>query len=59
VALILLGFHLRHGVSSMFHSFGLLHPAYQRPIKIFGIAYAVIVALGFISQPVYIFFFRN
>lgn len=59
VALILLGFHLRHGVSSMFQSFGLLHPTYQKPIKALGIIYGAVVALGFISQPVYIFFFRN
>lgn len=57
VALVLLGFHLRHGVSSIFQSFGLLHAAYQRPIKILGIIYGVIVTAGFISQPVYVYFF--
>ncbi len=55
VALVLLGVHLRHGVSSIFHSFGLLHPSYQRPIKILGNIYGFVVAVGFISQPVYIF----
>lgn len=55
VALILLGVHLRHGVSSIFQSFGLLHPAYQKTIKCLGVVYAVVVAGGFIAQPIYIF----
>jgi succinate dehydrogenase / fumarate reductase cytochrome b subunit len=55
VALVLLGFHLRHGVSSVFQSFGLLHPSYQKGIKCLGVLYAVVVAGGFIAQPVYIF----
>lgn len=55
VALVLLGFHLTHGVRSVFQSFGLLHPAYQPVIKKAGVVYAVIVALGFISQPVFVF----
>jgi succinate dehydrogenase / fumarate reductase cytochrome b subunit len=59
VALVLIAMHLRHGVSSVFQSFGLLHPAYQKMIKYFGFAYSVVVAAGFIAQPVYIFFFYN
>lgn len=53
VSLILLGFHLSHGVRSIFQSFGLLHPGYQPVIKKAGIAYAVVVAGGFLSQPIY------
>jgi succinate dehydrogenase / fumarate reductase, cytochrome b subunit len=55
VALVLLGFHLTHGVRSIFQSFGLLHPAYQPLIKRAGVAYAVVVAAGFISQPLFVF----
>jgi succinate dehydrogenase / fumarate reductase cytochrome b subunit len=55
VALVLLGIHLRHGVASVFHSFGLLHPAYQHGIKVFAMIYSVVVAAGFIAQPIYIF----
>lgn len=55
VALVLLGFHLTHGVRSIFQSFGWLHPAYQPLIKKAGVAYAVVVAGGFISQPVFVF----
>ena len=57
VALVLVGMHLRHGVSSVFQSFGLLHPAYQKPIKFLGYGYSFVVAAGFITQPIYIFFF--
>jgi succinate dehydrogenase / fumarate reductase cytochrome b subunit len=57
ISLFLLGFHLSHGVSSLFQSFGLLHPSYQPVIRLAGKAYAVIVVLGFIAQPVYILFF--
>lgn len=55
VALVLLGFHLTHGVRSIFQSFGLLHPAYQPLIQKAGVAYAVVVAGGFIAQPVFVF----
>lgn len=55
VALVVLGFHLTHGVRSIFQSFGLLHPAYQPIIQKAGIVYSVVVAGGFISQPVFVF----
>ena len=55
VALVLLGLHLTHGVRSIFQSFGLLHPAYQPVIKKAGIVYSIVVAGGFISQPVFVF----
>ncbi|MBL7544584.1 MAG: succinate dehydrogenase cytochrome b subunit [Bdellovibrionaceae bacterium] len=58
VALVLLGFHLTHGVRSIFQSFGLLHPAYQPIIRRAGAIYAVVVAGGFISQPVFVFLTR-
>ena len=56
VALVVLGFHLGHGAPSMFQSLGIHHPKYQCLIKRIGYLYAVIVAVGFISQPLYIFF---
>jgi succinate dehydrogenase / fumarate reductase cytochrome b subunit len=57
VALAILGAHLSHGVSSTIQSFGIHHPRYQCGIKIAGRIYAAVVALGFISQPVYIYAF--
>ena len=57
VCLTLLGIHLSHGVSSIFQSLGLNHPRYNPLIKKIGVVYAVLVAGGFLSQPIYIFLF--
>lgn len=57
--LVLLGFHLSHGVSSVFQSFGLNHRAYETKIKRLGLSYAVIVLLGFVSQPLYVLLFSK
>ena len=57
VALLILGFHLSHGVSSTIQSLGINHPRYEKAIHRFGILYALIVMFGFIAQPVYIFAF--
>lgn len=55
VSLILLGTHLSHGFGSVFQSFGLLHPAYQNKIKLASCGYAVVVTLGFLSNPIALF----
>jgi succinate dehydrogenase / fumarate reductase cytochrome b subunit len=57
VALVILGLHLSHGVSSAVQTFGIHHPRYQTAIKWFGRVYALVVSLGFISQPIYIWLF--
>ena len=57
ICLVLLGIHLSHGVSSVFQSFGLNHPRYTPILKKLGWFYALVVAGGFISQPVYVFLF--
>ncbi len=56
VCLILLGFHLSHGVGSIFQSFGLKNQKYAPLIKKISCAYGIIVALGFLSQPIYVYF---
>jgi succinate dehydrogenase / fumarate reductase, cytochrome b subunit len=53
--LLLLGWHLSHGVSSVFQTLGLNHPKYNKLVKCAGITYAVVVSAGFISQPLYVF----
>ncbi len=58
VALIALGFHLKHGVASALQSIGVHHPRYRCLIKMLGVGYALVVALGFISQPIYVYFFN-
>jgi len=55
ISLILLGFHLSHGVGSVFQSFGLLHPTYQPMIKTVSWVYAIVVVVGFLSQPIAVF----
>lgn len=59
VALILLGFHLSHGVGSTFQSLGLMEGTYRNTWKKLSYGYAVVVALGFIAQPVYLFLFAH
>ncbi len=57
VCLILLGIHLSHGVASIFQSLGFNHPRYNNMIKKAGMVYALVVAGGFLSQPLYVFLF--
>jgi succinate dehydrogenase / fumarate reductase cytochrome b subunit len=52
VAMILLGFHLRHGVWSMLHTLGLSHPRYRALARQAALAIALVVSLGFIACPV-------
>lgn len=59
VCLILLGFHLSHGVGSSFQSLGLMEGTYRGLWKKLSYTYAVIVALGFIAQPTYLFLFAH
>lgn len=59
VALVVLGFHLSHGVGSTFQSLGLMDRKNRHVFKKLSYAYALLVALGFITQPVYAFLFAN
>lgn len=56
VCMVAVGFHLSHGFYSAFATLGLYHPRYSPMIDKFGVLYAVIVAAGFMSQPIYVFF---
>jgi len=51
VAMVLLFFHLRHGVWSMLRTLGLSHPRYDRLAHRFATAVAVVVVAGNISFP--------
>jgi succinate dehydrogenase / fumarate reductase cytochrome b subunit len=53
IALIGIGLHLSHGVQSAFQTLGLNHPRYTPAIKVLGVAFAVVVALAFMSMPIY------
>ena len=52
VAMVLIGFHLSHGIWSMFQSMGLSHPRYTPAIKKFAAIFSWILVAGFISVPI-------
>lgn len=52
VAMVGVGFHLWHGLYSMFHSLGLTHPRYTPGIRKAAALIATLIALGNISVPV-------
>ena len=55
---LVVGLHLRHGVSSAFQSLGLDHPRYTRRITAVGIAFALLIGLGLAAIPVWVYFTR-
>ncbi len=57
--MVFVGMHLKHGVSSIFQTLGYNHPRYNLFFKFFGHLYATVVTLGFISQPIYVYFFSQ
>jgi len=58
VGTIVLGFHLSHGFWSAFQSLGLNHPKYTPLIKKLAILFAIVIAAGFVSLPLWGFFIR-
>ncbi|MBB1139737.1 succinate dehydrogenase cytochrome b subunit [Myroides sp. WP-1] len=55
IAMIALAYHLIHGITSGVRTLGLFHPKYVRWINVFGVAYAVILCVGFALMPIYIY----
>lgn len=51
-AILLLGFHLRHGIWSMFQSVGYNHPRHTPLLKKSALIIAVLIVLGYISIPI-------
>jgi len=52
ISMVLLGYHLSHGIWSMFQSVGLSHPRYTPIIKKIAMALTILIAAGNISIPV-------
>lgn len=52
ISMVLLCLHLRHGVWSMFQTLGVNHPRYTPILRFAATAFALVVAIGFISIPV-------
>ncbi len=59
VCLFFVGMHLYHGVGSMFQTMGVNHPRYNIFIRYFSYAYSIVVTLGYISQPLYVYLMRS
>lgn len=55
LALIVLGFHLRHAFFSAFQSLGISHPRYTPYLDKLGIFLAFLIAGGFLSIPIWFF----
>lgn len=49
IGCLFLGVHLTHGFSSAFQSLGLSHPNYDGPVKLLGMIFGWVIALGFAS----------
>jgi succinate dehydrogenase / fumarate reductase cytochrome b subunit len=56
VAMILLGLHLRHGFWSAFQSLGVQHQKLVPVIYAVGILLAIVLGIGFLFIPAYIYF---
>jgi succinate dehydrogenase / fumarate reductase, cytochrome b subunit len=52
IAMIMLCYHLYHGLWSMFQSLGFSHPVYTPWLKLFAKVFAILIAAGNISIPV-------
>lgn len=50
-AVVLLGFHLFHGIWSLFQSLGASHPSFDRVLKVFAAVSAVAISAGFAAVP--------
>ena len=57
--LLILGTHLGHGLASSFQTLGLNGEHIDDKLKCVGKAYAVLVTVGFLLPPFYIFFVNN
>jgi len=52
VAMIMLCYHLYHGLWSMFQSLGFSHPVYTPWLQLFAKIVAIVIAVGNISMPI-------
>lgn len=59
ISMVAVGLHLSHGFYSAFASLGIFHSRFSPLLSKIGYAYAFIVAAGFLSQPIYVFFFAH
>ncbi len=56
VCMVVVGFHLWHGVSSAFQSLGVDHPGYTPRIVLAGKLMAIVIGGGFLIIPLFVYF---
>jgi succinate dehydrogenase / fumarate reductase cytochrome b subunit len=55
--MLFLGFHLRHGLWSMFQTLGWMNDRAQKPVYTIAAIIGLILAVGFFFIPIYLYFF--
>jgi succinate dehydrogenase / fumarate reductase cytochrome b subunit len=55
ICTLIVGLHLRHGISSAFQSLGLDHPIYTRRLTAIGIVLAIVIGGGLALIPVLVY----
>jgi|SRR5215204_1387287 len=58
IGMVLIGFHLRHGISSAFQSVGADHAVYTKRLVALGTALAILIGGGFAVIPLWVYFTR-
>lgn len=58
VAVVLVGFHLRHGIASAFQSIGADHPVYTKRLVRWSTVFALIIGGGFAIIPLWVYLTR-
>ncbi len=58
VLLLGLGFHLHHGFQSAFQTLGINHKTYSPVIKALGLIFSIVITIGYIIIPVWIYFLK-
>ena len=56
--MVLIGFHLRHGISSAFQSVGADHPVYTKRLVVLGTTLAILIGGGFAVIPLWVYLTR-
>ena len=57
--LVVIGFHLWHGISSALNSLGADHPRYTPTLLRVSRVVAVVLAAGFLTIPLWVYFLRG
>jgi len=58
-ALVLLGYHLKHGFQSAFQTLGLVHSRYKGLLNFVAFFFWFVIPAGFASLPIYFYFFHR